>query len=70
MGCSSCETFAMKEILTRRIIVPKGFCKKINSFKNKRGVSLVPAAAVIPTPQVMVRFIGFKMFVADYISFL
>lgn len=51
--------------MTRGFIVPKGFFREVNSFKNKEGTSLVPAPAVIPTFQVVVRIIGFKMFVVD-----
>ncbi len=40
----------------------------LDSLANKRWVRQVPAAAVIPAPQVMTSFIGFKVFVAGLIS--
>lgn len=39
-------------------------------IKNKWWARPVPAAAVIPAPQVEIMFTGSKVFVAGYVSFL
>ena len=69
MGRSRRENFAMRESATREPRVPSfGWLFSIlKSLRNKGWERRVPAAAVIPAPQVVVAFIGPKTSVAGLV---